>query len=188
MAELAGQSGLAVEVARFEEWEAAGRVFDAVVAGQAWHWVDPVAGAAKAAEVLRPGGRLALFWNVFQVPPEVGDAFADVYRQVVPDLQIVNWTRPTLEAYSTIFAKAAEGIRAAGAFAEGEEWRFAWDRLYSRDEWLEQLPTFGGANRIPPDRMTELLAGVGAAIDGLGGRFTMGYTTMVVTARRAERG
>ncbi|MCW2935319.1 MAG: hypothetical protein JWM19_6281 [Actinomycetia bacterium] len=29
------------------------------VAAQAWHWVDPVAGAAKAAVVLRPGGRLA---------------------------------------------------------------------------------------------------------------------------------
>src|ERR687890_307786 len=61
--------GLDVEVATFEAWDPAGRTFDAAVAGQAWHWVDPVAGGAKAASVLRPGGLLALFWNVFQAPP-----------------------------------------------------------------------------------------------------------------------
>ncbi|WP_322411871.1 class I SAM-dependent methyltransferase [Microbacterium invictum] len=37
---------------------------DAVVAGQAWHWVDPVAGAAEAGRVLRRSGVLGLIWNV----------------------------------------------------------------------------------------------------------------------------
>jgi SAM-dependent methyltransferase len=49
MAAFARQSGTEVEVARFEDWEASGREFDLVIAGQAWHWVDPVAGAARAA-------------------------------------------------------------------------------------------------------------------------------------------
>ena len=65
----ARRRGLEVEVAAFEAWDPAGRAFDAVVAGQTWHWVDPVAGAAKAAQVLRPGGRLAVFWNAGQPPP-----------------------------------------------------------------------------------------------------------------------
>src|ERR1700678_4236538 len=59
MAAFARRTGVEVEVATFEAWDRGGRVFDAVVAGQAWHWVDPVAGAAQAARVLRPGGRLA---------------------------------------------------------------------------------------------------------------------------------
>jgi SAM-dependent methyltransferase len=46
MADLARQSGVEVEVAAFEIWDPAGRAFDAVVAGQAWHWVDPAAEAA----------------------------------------------------------------------------------------------------------------------------------------------
>jgi SAM-dependent methyltransferase len=54
MAALARQSGLQVEVAKFEDWDPAGRAFDAVLSGQTWHWIDPIAGAAKAAEVLRP--------------------------------------------------------------------------------------------------------------------------------------
>src|ERR1700691_3837027 len=49
MADFARRTGVEVEVATFETWDAAGREFDAVVAGTAWHWVDPVAGAAKAA-------------------------------------------------------------------------------------------------------------------------------------------
>ncbi|MER7004377.1 class I SAM-dependent methyltransferase [Dactylosporangium sp. NPDC000555] len=68
MAEEARRRGLDVEVATIEAWEPAGRTFDALVAGQAWHWVNPVAGAAKTAAVLRPGGRLALFWNARSSP------------------------------------------------------------------------------------------------------------------------
>ena len=53
-------------MAAFEAWDPAGRAFDAVIAGHAWHWVDPVAGAAKAVPALRLGGQLAVFWNAFQ--------------------------------------------------------------------------------------------------------------------------
>jgi len=37
---------------------------DAVTCGQAWHWVDAAQGAAEVARVLRPGGVLALMWNL----------------------------------------------------------------------------------------------------------------------------
>ena len=59
MAGFARRAGVEVEVATFEAWDSGGRTFDALIAGQAWHWVDPAAGAAKAARVLRPGGLLA---------------------------------------------------------------------------------------------------------------------------------
>ena len=110
MADVARRSGLEVEVATFEAWDPAGRTFDAVVAGQAWHWVDPVAGAAKAAEVLRPGGRLAVFWNVFQPPPDLAEAFAAVYRRVLPDSPIVTAGRCRgLDGYSACSPRRPTG-------------------------------------------------------------------------------
>ncbi|WCD92639.1 class I SAM-dependent methyltransferase [Microbacterium sp. nov. GSS16] len=36
---------------------------DAVVLGQAWHWVDPVTASAEIGRVVRPGGTLGLIWN-----------------------------------------------------------------------------------------------------------------------------
>ncbi|HTZ09547.1 MAG TPA: class I SAM-dependent methyltransferase [Acidimicrobiales bacterium] len=186
MAEFARETGITVEVARFEDWDPAGRSFDAVVAGQTWHWVDPVVGARRAAAVLRPGGRLALFWNVFVPPPELSHAMAEVYRRELPDTPFsMNRVLPGVEPYGAILDATADGIRSAGAFDEPERWRFDWERPYTRHEWLEQVPTFGGHNRFPPEVLGRLLEGIGAAVDAVGGRFVMGYSAVVVTAARA---
>ena len=48
------------------------------------------------------------------------------------------------------------------------------------------VPTSGGHSTFPPATLQELLAGIGAAIDAAGGRFTMHYTAVVVTATRTE--
>ena len=116
MAEFARHAGFEVEIARFEDWGSGGRRFDAVIAGQTWHRVDPVCGAAKAAAVLRPGGRLAVFWNVFQPPPDLSEAFAAVYRRVLRDTPFGRGTSGGLAACSGQFTTAAGGIREEVAF------------------------------------------------------------------------
>ena len=182
MAQFAKARGFDVEIARFEEWDAAGRTFDVIIAGQMWHWVDPQAGAAKAAELLRRGGRLAVFWNVQQPPPELARAFSEVYRRVLPDTPFAAGARNPLDAYDRIRATAADAIQATGAFNLLEQWRFDWEQPYTKDEWLEQVPTFGGHSQFPPAKLEELLAGMGAAIDVIGDSFTMTYATVAVTA------
>jgi SAM-dependent methyltransferase len=190
--ERAGQVRRApVRLATFEAWDPAGREFDAVIAGTAWHWVDPVAGAAKAAQALRPGGRLAPFHHVFEAPPEVTEALASAYRRVVPDSPFNlsgQSTRSALDAYQRLFAKIADGMREAGGFSEPEQWRFDWECAYTRDEWLDQLPTLGALTRLPPDKLAEVQAAVGSAIEALGGSFTMSYVTVAVTAARTAGG
>ncbi len=39
---------------------------DLVCYAQAWHWTDPPRAAAEAARILRPGGALAVWWNLVQ--------------------------------------------------------------------------------------------------------------------------
>jgi hypothetical protein len=46
------------------------------------------------------------------------------------------------------------------------------------------VPTHGGHSQLPPAQLEELLAGIGATVDAVGGSFTMGYAAMVVTAAR----
>ncbi|MEQ4721921.1 class I SAM-dependent methyltransferase [Nonomuraea sp. B19D2] len=185
MADFARRAGVEMEVATFEAWEPAGRTFDAVVAGTAWHWVDPAVGAAKAAQVLRPGGLLAVFAHVFEAPSAVAEAFAEVYQRVAPEMRsLVQSPGRAVDLYQAGFAKFADGIREAGGFGDPEQRRYDWEQSYTRETYLEFLPTTGGLTRLSPDRLEEVLEGVGAAIDAIGGGFTMPITTLAVTAVR----
>ncbi|BAW06441.1 methyltransferase type 11 [Nocardia seriolae] len=186
MADFARATGIEVEIGMFEQWDPAGRSFDGVISGTAWHWVDPVAGPAQAARVLRPEGRLALFWHVPDMPPEASAAFAAVYRKFMPDSPVsLVADRPAIEIYQTIFDKVGGGIQEAGGFTTPEQWRFDWRHTYTRDEWLDQIPTHGALTQAPPDTLAAVLDGIGAAIDAMGGNLEIGYTTVVVTAARA---
>ena len=64
--------------------------------------------------------------------------------------------------------------------------RFDWDRRFTRDDWLDQVPTSAFWAQIPVAGQREILAGFGAAIDAAGGGFTVQYATVTVTATRAS--
>jgi SAM-dependent methyltransferase len=193
MAAHARGTGVPVEVAEFETWEAAGRVFDAVVAGTAWHCIDPVVAAAKAAQVLKPGALLAPFHHVAHTPPELDAAVgvarpswtssrsAPAYREAA-----VGRIDATGDPYQRLFDTMADGIRQTGGFGEPEQWRFDWERTYARDEWLAILATRSAVIKLAPAERTDTLAAVSDVIEAMGGSFTMGYTTVAVTAVRTQ--
>lgn len=189
MVAVARRQGTAVEVGRFEEWDPAGRRFDRVTAAQAWHWVDPVAGAAKAASVLRPGGRLCVFWNGADSGP-LSDAFDEVYRRLAPDLDgysvLLGGTRRSHgvahRSHGEADSAEMEGIRRSGAFTEPSVQRFRWTRTYTRDEWLDQLPTHSDHARLDPADLQALLGELAGVIDGAGGSFPLTYSTVLVSA------
>jgi SAM-dependent methyltransferase len=180
MARLARESQIEVEISSFEEWDPAGRQFDLVVSGQAWHWVDPVGGASKAATILREGGHLAPFWNVGAPPADLVAAFDGVYQ-----------TEPGLDGYSvaaihggpTRYSEYAEAIRQSGRFEEPLTTGFPWARSYTTAQWLDQLPTHSDHRALAPDRLEALLVRIAAVIDAHGGSFDMSYETSLVSAR-----
>jgi hypothetical protein len=83
--------------------------------------------------------------------------------------------------------RAADGFRAAGGFAEPERWQDAWERPYTRDEYLAVLPTQGSLTRAGAEQAALVLAAVGAAIDGIGGRFVMRYVTTTMATVRTDK-
>jgi SAM-dependent methyltransferase len=188
MAEFARNGGVDVEVSTIEAWEPAGRTFDAAIAATAWHWIDPKAGAAKVAQVLRPSGRFAAFWHTWQLPANVGEALVAACERVLPDspFDFAAMTKPMLDIYQPFLGKTADGLREQGGFAEAELWRFDWERTYTRDEWLDQLPTGGAFTRLTADQLAVILDEVGAAIDTIGGSFTLPYATVAVSAVRTS--
>lgn len=188
MATFAREKGFSVEVARFEDWDPAGRLFDAIIAGMTWHWVDPEVGAARAASVLRPGGLLALFWNVHQPPPDLAQAFADVYQRVLPGTPFAAAPRDPVVGYSQILDSATAGVHSTSAFTDVERLRFDWEHRYTGEEWLDQVPTFGGHGTIAPEKLDALLSGIKAAIETNGSSFTVRYAALALMAHRSGEG
>jgi SAM-dependent methyltransferase len=185
MAEYARKSGLEIDVATFEDWDASGRTFDLVTASVAWHWIDPVAGAVTAAKALRPGGLLAPLWHTYELPAAVTDAYGAALHRVAPGSPFERWlSGERAQAYVELFDRVTDGIRRSGLFLEPERWQADWEVTYTRDEWLDRMPTQGGALAgLSAGQRSEVLRQVGGAIDADGGCFTLEYSTVVISAR-----
>ncbi|MCP2263512.1 Methyltransferase domain-containing protein [Promicromonospora thailandica] len=191
MAAVARGRGLDVEVARFEQWQPAGRTFDVVVSGMTWHWVDPVGGAAQAARVLRDGGVLAVFWHAADLPPTLREALHRLYSTALegtPGAAMYTPGRSAADGYEAMLDRAQDGLTEAGGFAAPERLRHHWQRRYTVAEWLDQVPTSGGFGRLPEPVQRVVLDGTRSALDGdpavSNGAFTVDHTTVLLAARR----
>ncbi len=187
MAEIARGHGVDVEIAAFEAWDPEGRSFDRVISAQAWHWLDLPIATAKAASVLRPGGKLCLVWNAGCQPDDLADALEEVYARVVPPgghrlFRGYAASRPS--DVKTGLDSETEAISTAPDFGAPTEKWFPWTRVYERDEWLDQLMSRGDHLALEPAVRDRLFQAVGAAIDDHGGSFVMYFETVLISATR----
>jgi SAM-dependent methyltransferase len=189
MAEIARGHGIEVELSAFEEWDPAGRTFDLVTSAQAWHWLDLPLATAKAASLLRPGGRLGLMWNAGCQPDDLADALESVYASILPPgghriFRGYAADRPA--DVRTGLDLEIDAIAAEPALADPVVTWFPWTRTFQRDEWLNQLLSRSDHTALPADVLDELLDGIRAAIDDHGGSFAMSFETVLLTATRVS--
>jgi SAM-dependent methyltransferase len=177
MAAVARRHGLEVELAKFEEWDPAGRRYDRVVSGQAWHWVDPAGGARAAAAALRRGGRLAVFGNRSTYDPETQAAIDDVYGRLAP--QMLEESGSPVIPRSDPYPLHADAIAAGGRFEPPRSFTYPWTQEYPRERWLELLSTHSNHRVLPDEERAALLAAVGEVVDRLGGSIRLEYHTVL---------
>jgi len=187
MAEIARSNGIDVEISAFEDWNPAGRSFDRVTSAQAWHWLNLPVATAKAAAVLRPGGRLCLIWNAGFPSDDLADALDEVYATVLPGgvhtvFRGYAANRST-DARSGLDKELAAIAAAADFGAPTERW-FPWTKTYERDQWLEQLLSRSDHTALDPPVGDLLFEAIGTAIDDVGGSFVMNFETVLITAIR----
>jgi SAM-dependent methyltransferase len=181
MAAVARMHGLPVELAGFERWDAAGRTFDLIVSGQAWHWIDPVVGPQKAAALLRPGGVAALFWNHdSDLEPATRDVLDAVYRELEPALLTVAERDRTQRSADRYLGQ----LRESGAFGSIDTKDYPVERTYSADAWVGVVQTHSDHLQLPPARRAALADALREAIQRrLGGVISTSGGTYSVWAR-----
>jgi SAM-dependent methyltransferase len=171
MAELARSHGLTVEVAAFEEWDDAGRTFDLVISGQAWHWLDPDVAAPKVARLLTPGGELAVFWNFEELAPEEQAIVEAVYRDVAPELVAA----PGAGTDDTHRRRLED----SGQFATVDAVTYPAERDWPVEEWVGNISTHSNllllGDRLPVvlDRLRAALSERGPVVRTRGGTYVI---------------
>ena len=178
MAAVARAAGQVVELAAFEEWDDAGRQFDLVVAGGAWHWIDPAQGTAKVDRLLRPGGRVARFWNVHAVDPAVLGEFTAVYRALAPELYVVGTDAMNNPDASDPFETLGYRCRSR---------RYRWARRFGAEEWAGLVGTFSDHLALGPHRVAALQTALIDVIHRRGGIVDVRGGTYLVDAVRPEQ-
>jgi SAM-dependent methyltransferase len=184
MAAVARRHGVSVEIARFEDWEPHGRQFSLLTAGQSWHWVDPERGPRKAAEVLEPGGRLALFWNLRERPvEEVARALEALYSQHAPEL-----AGAAMAIGAPIEARGLEShldvVASTERFEDCEVRHYRWTHRYDPASWRALLASQSDHHLLPDDRRQRLLDAAAEVIEAFGGLLEVSYVTLALLARR----
>ena len=164
---------------RFEAWAPPLQPFDLVLAAQAFHWIEPRWGCARAAAVLRPAGSIALVW------------YLDVS-------QTTAFWQATLPIYEACFGASTSAdppladkvdryeaaLRESGAWDEVRRTRQAWERVYSSDDYLKLLNTFSDHRALPEPRRTAFFQAIADTIARCGGQVRRLYETHILSARQ----
>lgn len=124
---------------------------DAVILGQAWHWVDPIAGSRGVARVLRPGGVLGLIWNIRD--------------------ERTPWVRRLTEIMR---ASRAEQVLADGGpavvepFGPLEQQQWSWVRPMTRTRLLDMARSRSYVITAPGEQKTLIEDGLATLFDEIG--------------------
>ena len=175
--------GLRVEEASFEKWEPDSRLFDLLISAQAWHWVDPRLGSAKAATALKPDARIALFWNVGHLPLKLKGAFEEVYARISPGF---GKDSILLGNAGERFETSARALQSTGAFQDVELKFFTESREYTTQQWVDQFHTHSEYRSLSLKQRLLLLEAIASIIDDEGGQFIMNYETVLVSGKRIQ--
>lgn len=179
----AGLDNVTVEHTDFERFAPGERRFDVVAAAQSWHWVSGDR-YNRAADLLRPSGALALFWNLAVLPDSpLRRALTAVYRDHAPDASI--HVPPTdRQSYDAEHQSRVAEIDASGRFGSVVRRTYWWSATYTSREYADMTGTHSDHLLLAEADRPRLADAVTAAIDSLGGEITVDYGTDLFLARR----
>ncbi len=160
---LAGFPAAEVVTCSFEDWQPQGAMFDAVVAVNSLHWIDPQLRYSKPYGLLRSGGVMVVAGCKWARPADAGRFWTDVqadYRAAgfegvppPPPGQVSPWHFPR-EAWSL--------------FREVASLCYPFEVLYSAEDYLANLATQSGTRALGEARSAEFLTRVRQRLESFG--------------------
>lgn len=195
--EIVGDAPVRFHIGTFEDAELPEGAFEAVFAATSYHWIDPDVGWSKVASLLVPDGVFALLAHVGGIKGAFDEELVDVWRRVAPagyfqpieDERLWAGVEERLGNVSALwswFSRRDELARpeAATLFRDVELTREPFEGTLSIDDYLARIRTTNGYLHLTPAEQQRLEEGVTAVFEANGGVYTVGYSAVLVTARR----
>lgn len=140
----------------FEQANLPGRFYQLVVAATSYHWLEPELRLQRIAELLKPGGHVALWWNVFQ-DPDRADPFHEATSHLLSNLP----NSPSAGNINLAFAldtrARLDEFRRSGKFLAPQCQVFAWTLVLNPEEVVSLYRTFSPLQQLPEERRTKIL-------------------------------
>lgn len=160
---------LDIEVGDFEHVPAAGARFHGVVSATAYHWIDRARQISRPAEVLCPGGRLAVIDTMQVSDPVDGGYFAAADPIYARFGQTTSTAAPTAATVTPeIVATMEADMRCHDLTID----RYLWHQTHDAASYAALLRTYSGMLAMDPIRRDELIGELVALVDDLGGSVT----------------
>ena len=177
MARVARGHGIPMEVARFEEWDSAGRRFDVVTCASSWHWLDPESTLPRIPALLDSGGLLARIWNIHVFDDEVRQALDAVYDDYPASLDRFGHD-PTDQP------EPHDPLHDLPGMAVLPPRAYRWSATLTTEQWIHRIRTYTSHQRLGAASLSVLQARVASVIDGFGGTITPQVITYCQLSRR----
>lgn len=145
----------------FETADLPDAAFDFGFAATSFHWLSRGKALAKARRSLKPGGHLALWWNIYH-DPRAPDAFARASERLFDGIEQVAWTAASASALQTPFgldAPARMGEMRQAGFVDVRHALFHQTVTFTPDRIAGLFASFSRVAKAPPERRQRLLDG-----------------------------
>jgi SAM-dependent methyltransferase len=167
----------------FEDWSIEREAFDLVLSAQAFHWIDPALGLARAAEALTPQGAIALVWHLDRSEhTDFYRATQPLYERFLPsDAQ-----RSHVDPLEQRAMRYHDALGRSRLFAGLTTVRHHWQRQYTGPQFLKLLQTFSNHQALPEPAKTQFFQGMEAELARFGNVVTRHYETLLLVAHKAD--
>lgn len=168
----------------FEDAELPSGAFDLVAAATSFHWLEPAVTLDRMAEVLRPGGFVALWWNVFS-DPERDDPFHHATKSFLAPLAVSPFDEPDTVPYALDRDARETELSRSGKFESVVHAVTRWTLVLDPSQVGRLYGGFSNIQRLPADRRAEILRQLEeVARVEFGGRVERNMTSPLYLARR----
>ena len=165
--------------AKFEDFDDALRP-DLITCGQAFHWLNPTTAPNRFADLLGPGGYIALFWHLQDIAPETPQAnlytMSSKFFNSFPIMNPPEYGREFIDAMAEVLEKS-------GRFEDLNVLEFPWQQSYQPEMFGALLRSSSNYAQLDDESKIRISSESDEHVRGLDSDPEISYRTCLIEAR-----